>query len=56
LKAAAIYCGKIPDSFQGIIMEFFVFLRLISKYIAPYRGLALFLLGGSLFEALFDRE
>jgi len=35
-------------------MEFFVFLRLISKYIAPYRGLALFLLGGSLFEALFE--
>jgi ATP-binding cassette subfamily B protein len=35
-------------------MEFFVFLRLISKYITPYRGLALFLLGGSLFEALFE--
>jgi ATP-binding cassette subfamily B protein len=35
-------------------MEFFVFLRLISKYIAPYRGLALFLLGGCLFEALFE--
>ena len=35
-------------------MEFFVFLRLISKYITPYRGLALFLLGGCLFEALFE--
>ena len=35
-------------------MEFFVFLRLINKYITPYRGLALFLLGGCLFEALFE--
>src|SRR5919199_169798 len=35
-------------------MEFFVFLKLINKYITPYRGLALFLLGGSLFEAGFE--
>jgi ATP-binding cassette subfamily B protein len=54
LKAAAIYCEKIPDYFQGIIMEFFVFLRLINKYITPYRWLAFFILVRQVFEAGFD--
>lgn len=35
-------------------MQFFVFLRLIKKYITSYRWLALFLLSSHIFEAGFD--